>query len=315
MAILPEIEEIAATIARQTASSDDPSVLHRPGLRLWRITARTVPEPNLYDPTLCILAQGAKRVHLDSKATQLYDPGHYLLSTMTVPARAEVVEASPGKPLLALVIDLDIQMLSQLVVEVGEDIPCGRGSPGPALVTAPIDPLFARTLLRLLQVAESDADWRILSSGLLRELHYLVLCGPAGSVLRDRVERHGSMERVARAVRFIEEHFSESLKVEAIARSAGLSASALHIRFKEATGLSPMQFAKRLRLHRAHGLLVAGETVARSAFEVGYVSPSQFSREFRRQFGMTPVAARAKSRGHEAPSVRGKPVRSPASNV
>ena len=132
----------------------------------------------------------------------------------------------------------------------------------------------------------------MLGPTLIREILYEVLRGPNGHVLRNSLLREGSTNRVAQAVTFVEKNYQEPLDVETLARQAGMSTSALHHHFKQATALSPMQYVKKIRLHQARALLLSGRAAAEAAFEVGYNSPSQFSREFRRLFGVSPKEMR-----------------------
>ncbi len=133
---------------------------------------------------------------------------------------------------------------------------------------------------------------RLLAAGVQRELLFEVLRGPNGQLLRNFVLRDGSAHRVARVVSFLEKNFREPLDVKAIAKRAGMSSSSLHEHFKRATALSPIQFVKRMRLHQARALLLSGRGASEAAFDVGYTSASQFSREFRRMFGHPPSQVR-----------------------
>ena len=139
---------------------------------------------------------------------------------------------------------------------------------------------------------DDPMDHKVLASGVVREAIYRVLKGPVGHVLRDCVMRDSSAHRVVRAVRFLEENCERAIGVEEIARHVNMSSSALHHHFKQATMMSPMQFLKKLRLHRARLLLLSGRSAGEAAFAVGYASSSQFSREFRRLFGIPPTQAR-----------------------
>ena len=131
-------------------------------------------------------------------------------------------------------------------------------------------------------------DIRVLAPNLIREIYYEVLKGPHGKMLRNCVANHSGANRIAPVVHYIENNFHQALDIETIARFAGMSSSSLHEQFKQVTSMSPMKFVKSLRLHRAHSLLLSGSLASEASYSVGYSSPSQFSREFKRFFGETP---------------------------
>jgi len=264
-----------------------------PDFYLARRTSPMPPRPVLYEPSICVVAAGRKEARLGGR-TLVYDETRYLLCTLTLPIESTVPEASEEAPFLGVVLRIDPAMVGQLLVEMDPFMRWPERAPeGGAMCSVVVDPGFGRLASRLVRASDNPMDARILGPALLRELYYRVLCGPNGHVLRDCVLRDGHVSRVARAVRFIEQRFAEPLSVDRIAHEAGMSASALHEHFKQATSLSPMQFVKKLRLHHAHTLLLGGAGSGEVAFEVGYNSPSQFSREFKRLFGVSPSAVHA----------------------
>lgn len=288
---MPDLSEAIALLEAMTRGADGRCRRgRRPGVDWWRIEATEAEHATLYGASLCILVQGRKQAHFEAERLA-YGAGRYLVAATTMPMQAEILEASPQKPMLGVAIQLDVESLGEIVVEMGPDA-APVAAPG-RLVEAPaMDAGFVRAVTRLLEAANSDTDWRVLGPGLVREMHYRALQGPGGPLLRSRVEQNGNIERVARAVRYIEQNFTESLTVDGIAKQAGMSPSVLHARFKQATGKSPIEFGKQLRLHHAKRRLLAGESVTDAAFGVGYASASQFSREFKRQFGVAPSGAR-----------------------
>lgn len=244
--------------------------------------------PVLFHAALCVLVQGAKRASVGGRQYR-YEAGSYLLSALSLLADSEVLEATPEQPLLGIVLDLDLRLLARLMVELDDGHP--PASPPrveSALVAHSIDAPLASALARLAAVATHDTQWRLLADGLLREVYYHLLVGPAGDLLRERVARAGNLERIAQAIDFIERNLTSSIEVERLARAVGMSPSSLHAQFKAVTSHSPMQFVKRLRLARARTALLAGKSATEAAFESGYHSASQFSRDFRRHFGVPP---------------------------
>lgn len=287
-----DLQRLADAIERRLHHKENALEPLQPDFWATKATTDVCHVPTFYLPSLCVLVQGEKQVHFQGKVLT-YNRGHYIMPTLTVPVRYEVFGASRERPLLGLSIPLDFRCISQLLVEMGqENARPGEPEDRDALATHPLTPSLLSVLRRMIDVAQDATDWKVLGPGLQRELHYLLLQGPAGGRLRARISAQGKLEQVSRAVHFITERFTSSLDIETIAKHAGLSASGLHARFKEATGHSPMQFVKQLRLEQARSLLLEGQSVTDVALEVGYVSPSQFSREFSRHYGSPPSRAR-----------------------
>ena len=261
------------------------------GLRLIRLAGPVGPTPVVYEPSLCVVAQGAKIAHLGDE-TFVYDGDNYLVCSLTLPVVSEVPRATPGTPFLGLVLPIETQLVGRLLLEMDGHVDWPALAPEPSILAGPIDGELGQTMMRLVRVLDDPMDRKVLAPGLVREAVYRVLKGPVGHVLRDGVMRDGSAHRVARAIRFLENNCDRALDVEEIARHANMSSSALHHHFKRATTMSPMQFLKKLRLHRARLMLLSGRSAGETAFAVGYGSSSQFSREFRRLFGVPPTHVR-----------------------
>lgn len=292
------VDSLRVSLAREVDGLLDPAASVqelRPDLGVFRMREPIPPMSGVMAPAICFILQGGKRVHFDGQ-TQTYEAGQFLVSTLAVPVKGEVVVASPEEPLVGIAWTLDVQHVARLVAEVGPEALPRSGAPPSAVSVHELDADMLRTLERLVGATGSDLSWRILGEGLQRELLFRVLQHPgAGWQLTRRLRDEDGLEQVARAVAFIENHLTEPLDVERISRKAGLSPSRLHARFRKITSRSPMQYVKYLRLHRAHALLLSGAPVTDAAYAVGYMSPSQFSREFRRQFGHPPSAARPHS--------------------
>ncbi|MCA9706080.1 MAG: AraC family transcriptional regulator [Myxococcales bacterium] len=259
-----------------------------PGLSVARVTAPMARTPVVYAPSLCVVAQGRKLAYLGDRPFE-YDPRRYLLCSLPLPIESEIVEATPQRPMLATILRFDPARVGTLLVEMEEFFDWPHDGPAQAAV-APCEMTDGvhDALVRLLDAVSRPMERQLLGPGLERELLFEVLRGPNGGLLRSFVLRDGSAHRIARVVSYLERHFREPVDIRAIAKRAGMSSSTLHEHFKRTTSLSPIQFVKKMRLHEARALLLGGRGASEAAFDVGYASPSQFSREFRRMFGQTP---------------------------
>jgi len=281
--------DLASLVAERTlVDGANPTAL--PGLTLVRMRTTMPRTPVVYGTSICVVAQGAKLAHLGD-STCVYDAGHYLICSLTLPIESEVRVASPNAPFYGVVLDIDPAVIGQLLLEM--DAEPGLAREAPPLVSSPLTEALERVIGRLVCVVDDPTDRRILGPSLVREAVYEVLRGPHGRVLRAGAARSGRFTRVPQVIRYLEENFRRPLEIEEIAHHAAMSASALHRHFKQATTMSPMQYVKKLRLHHARTLILTGMAAGQAAFEVGYASPSQFSREFKRMFGHAPQELRS----------------------
>lgn len=260
------------------------------GVRLFRETRPLSRRPMVYEPGICIVAQGHKIGYLGEKQFR-YDANHYLVTTVTMPFECETF-ASPGEPLLGLFIDIDMDQLRDLIGRMdlnGEIGPDGAGALPPGIGPALMDGDMLDATVRLLRCLQSEVESQILGPGLVREILYRVLCGTQAPVLYSLAAQGGRFSQVARALKVMQCDYAGKLDVERLARTARLSVSAFHRAFKEITSDSPMQYLKKIRLTRARDLMVQeGMKAYIAADRVGYESASQFSREFKRHFGQSP---------------------------
>lgn len=280
-----ELSRLVAAIERHTPPDGicDTAV---PGLLIARQPAPTDPIALVVDPSLCIVAQGAKEVYLAGEAHR-YDPAHSLLVSVDLPISARVVEATPARPCLAVRLSFDPAVVGELLAACPDAPP--PGPPAPGLDVRPVEPQLLDAVGRLVALLDAPRDVAVLAPLVVREVTYRVLTGPQGARLRQIAAAGALAERVARAIRWLREHFADPLRVESLARQARMSLSGFHQHFKTVTGLSPVQYQKWLRLHEARRLMLGeGLDAAEAAFRVGYESPSQFSREYRRMFGAPP---------------------------
>ncbi len=286
---LPNLDEqqaeLAALVTRLTPLEGiHPSAI--PALTVIRSDSPSMPTPSLYHPSLCIVVQGRKRALLGDDV-YYYDALNYLTVSVTLPAVGHVIEATPEKPYLCLRLELDARMIGELLLQVGRSAVPPSTDRG--LYVARTSPQLLDAVLRLTRLLEQPRDAAILAPLVLREIHYRVLTGELGHRLRELCVVDSQVNRVARAIELLRKRFTESLRIEDLAAAAHMSESSLHHRFKAVTAMSPMQFQKHLRLHEARRLMLTeGLEAAAAAHRVGYESPSQFSREYRRLFGAPP---------------------------
>ncbi len=259
-----------------------------PFLHAVRHDAPTALQCALYTPTLCLVLQGEKETTVGG-ASFRFRAGQCLVVPVTVPVTARVVRATKEAPFLCLVVDLDPDLVFALLRELGPGAPAAPPSRGPLLESAP--PEVLETVLRLLRCLDREVECRILAPQLLREILFRLLVSPHGEAVRQLGVATSHARRVARAIEKLRADFHRPLRMEELARSVAMSPSAFFRHFKAVTTLSPLQYQKALRLQEARRLLGAeGGDAASVAFRVGYESPSQFSREYARLFGLPPMA-------------------------
>jgi AraC-like DNA-binding protein len=287
------LAELTARIARSTASGDGVHATALAPLQLMRISAPTPCMPTLYEPRLCVVVQGSKAATLGAHQYR-YDPLHYLVVSMTLPMLGQVIEASPDKPYLCLRLDIDPTCIAGLLLDNADS----GATAGEAAYTAQVTAPLLDAVLRLMRLLDSPDDLPVLAPMAIREILYRVLQGDLGGHLRTLALNDGQPQRIAQAVALLRERYLEPLRIETLARNVHMSVSALHHGFKAATAMSPLQYQKQLRLHEARRLmLLQGLAAAAAAHRVGYESPSQFSREYKRLFGASPRAEVAQMRG------------------
>lgn len=255
------------------------------------LTCATQPTDRIYGvtkPSLCVIAQGAKELILGDRRYR-YDAHHYLLATVELPATGCVIEATPAEPYLALRLDLDPALVGSVMVEAG--IPMPRPTvDSKAIVVSPLETDLLDAVVRLLRLLDRPADSRVLLPLVKREIAYLLLIGAQGSRLGHLPAFGGHADRIAQAIDRLRSEFDRPLRIEDLARELGMSQSAFHQHFKAVTDMSPLQFQKQLRLQEARRLLLGEQMDAAGAgYRVGYEDASHFSRDYKRQFGFSPM--------------------------
>lgn len=280
------LHELTARIARLVSVGAGLHATALPTLRLSRIDNPTACTPALYEPRLCVVVQGRKIAFLGERSYH-YDPLHYLVVSMTLPMLGQVIEASPEQPYLCLLLDIDPDQIGGLLLE-RDNGPANEDGLAAAYSGRVALPLLD-AVLRLMRLLDTPDDLPILAPIVTREIFYRVLQGDLGGHLRALAVHDGPRQRVARAVTLLRRHYREPLRIQALAEAVHMSTSALHHGFKTVTAMSPLQYQKQLRLHEARRLMLRdGLEAAAAAHRVGYESPSQFSREYKRLFGAPP---------------------------
>lgn len=259
-----------------------------PGLSLFREDAPTEPMSAVYEPSVCLVVQGSKRVVVGNES-YVYDENQYLITSVDLPAFFQVVDASEERPLLGLKLTFDMHEVSQLMVD--SKFPhhrtqqCGHGMATSELTL----PLLA-AFRRLLDLFDEEDDVPILAPIIQKEIVYRLLMGEQGARLRHIASAGSQSQQIARAIEWLKKNFAQQLRIEDLAAQARMSTSSFHNHFRSMTALSPLQYQKHLRLHEARRLMLAESLdAATAAFQVGYESPSQFNREYRRLFDAPPL--------------------------
>jgi len=258
------------------------------GVELFKIATPYKKINSVLPASICMLVNGSKNLYLGEKK-YVYDANNYLIGSVKVPVEAELVESSPKNPALGVVIHLDSIIISELL-ENFDDLKEWQIEKRTEniITTSPMNKALENSVERLLDTADNPMDIEVLSKSIIREIFYEILKSPQGHILRNSVQHHTKVHEMVPTIKYLEQNFKNDIKIEEIAKFASISIPSLHKNFKKATSLSPIQFIKQLRLHNAHTLLLSGYNASNAAFESGYSNAAQFSREFKRLFGISP---------------------------
>lgn len=259
-----------------------------PGLTLHRWENPTEPTSYMMGPSLCLIAQGRKRVILGEE-TFFYDAHHFLITSVDLPIVANIVEASLDAPYLGLSLLLDLPAVAQLMVSNSVSV----AKPAEDRLGIAVEELSQAMLdafVRLVGLHANPQDVPVLAPLIKQEISYRLLGSKQGYRLRRMVSADTQGYQIARAIDWLKDNFTAAVKIEDLAGRAGMSVSAFHSHFRAVTAMSPLQYQKRMRLSEARRLMLTERVDASTAaFEVGYESPSQFSREYSRMFGAPPL--------------------------
>ncbi|HEV8483911.1 MAG TPA: AraC family transcriptional regulator [Blastocatellia bacterium] len=257
-------------------------------LALSRRDAPTQPTSYMYEPSICLVAQGVKRVLLGDD-TYVLDGYHFLITSVDLPTVVQIIKASQEKPYLGLILKLDRREISQLMVDSNLPPPrAQQSSRGMAIgeVTLPL----LTAVQRLIDLLAEPKDIPILAPIIQREIVYHLLVGDQGARLRYMASAGSQNQQIARAIDWLKSNFTQPLRIEDLATQVNMSTSTFHHHFRALTAMSPLQYQKWLRLNEARRLMLTERLgAATAAFQVGYESPSQFTREYSRLFGAPPL--------------------------
>lgn len=284
--------ELRAELARRIAwfiGKEEKRMTEIPGMSLHRRTSITPPCRTTYYPGIILVAQGAKKASF-GRTNFTYDSSRFLLTAVDVPIVSWVAEATPDVPCLVMSLKLEMTMVRELLnreeIQVAEPPPTSS----PAISIGETTPEFLSACCRLINLLDSPQDIPFLSGLIQREIIYRILRGSVGARLRAVATVGDQSHRTAKAIAWITSNYAETLRVEELAQIAGMGISTLHHHFRTLTAMSPLQYQKQLRLQSARSLMLNnGLDAASAAFEVGYESATQFSREYSRFFGQPPM--------------------------
>ncbi len=267
-------------------ADDQPQPTNVDPLRVVRQRAPSEIYPVVYEPIFCLVLQGEKKTWFGSDAVT-FGRMQSLIVGLDLPTQARVSRASPAEPYIALALILDLGQIRELALELGS-VPQTPGTGG-TVAAAEADEAIVDAMGRLFNLTERPEAAGVLAPLIIREIHYWLLTASHGSILRQLAQKDSQATRVASAITLIRRDIAADLRVDELAQQAGMSPSSFHVHFKAFTGTTPLQYQKQLRLMEARRLIQSeGISVSASAYRVGYESPTQFSREYSRHFGLSP---------------------------
>lgn len=292
------LEQLLETVSRRFSSADDIDDLSTalPWLGLIRRRGPTAIGRGMLEPSMCLMLHGEKQMLVGERVLR-YGAGCYVQAGTTIPVSGQVVRASEAEPYYGIRVDLDPKELASFMLEMR--LPMPSGGDDPPLVSVEIaGTALLEAFERLLRLLDRPSDLPVLARLVKQEIMYHLVTGPGGPTLTQGLMGSHREHAVNKAISWIREHYDAPLKIAELAEAVHLSPSVLHRRFKAATIMSPLQYQKQVRLLEARKLLMSGGVEAANvAFQVGYESPSQFSREYRRLFGASPLQDAEQLRG------------------
>ncbi|TGE34763.1 AraC family transcriptional regulator [Desulfosporosinus fructosivorans] len=282
-------KELASLISKH-ASAEGKQHTIIPTLQLLRASNVSEHLHSIYEPSLIVIAQGSKIVMLGDEAYQ-YDAASYLVSSVHLPIVGRIIEATPQKPYLCVQINFRTDQILDVVKET-DQIWTGKTDSGRGLVVNKTNTALLDAVLRFVRLLDTPQDIHMLSPLITREILYRVLQDDQGNVIKQFAINGSHSHSIGKIIKLINDDFAKPLRIEELASKANMSTSSLHSQFKRVTAMSPLQYQKMIRLQEARRLLLTDSSMdaADVGFQVGYESPSQFSREYARMFGLPPIS-------------------------
>ncbi|HCG7988594.1 TPA: AraC family transcriptional regulator [Vibrio parahaemolyticus] len=257
------------------------------GLRFSRWTTPTPPTSYTHNPSICLIAQGRKRVLLGEESF-IYDANHFLISSVDLPIIANIIEASEEQPYLGLIVELDLTEISQLIIDSELAFTQSKEAQK-GIAVGELSESLLGAFVRLAELLDEGQNIKILAPIIKREIFYRLLMSEQGTRLHQIVTAGSHSHQIAKAIDWLKNNFVKPLSVGDLASYTGMSKSSFYTHFRSMTSMTPLQFQKKLRLSEARRLMLTENLDAMAAtFKVGYESPSQFSREYSRLFGAPP---------------------------
>lgn len=282
----PYLSELSGRL-NQLLQTDGLHITEIPSLHMMRATATSEPIHSMYAPSLCFIVQGAKSAALGQEIYH-YNPTTYLVTSVHLPIKSEITEASPEVPFIGLHLEFTPDQILDILQHSDLTWP-EESEPGSGIFVGKTTSQLLDALLRLVKLFDQPAEIPILAPLITREILFRVLQGEQGHLVKQFAVIGSQAHAIAKAIQLIHRDYSKPLRVEELAKEVNMAASSFHKHFKQVTALSPLQYQKRIRLQEARHLMISEKMgAADAAFQVGYESPSQFSREYARLYGLPP---------------------------
>ncbi|MCC5810993.1 MAG: AraC family transcriptional regulator [Ectothiorhodospiraceae bacterium] len=281
------LRQAVRTYASRRANRNGLALTPVPGLRMMCVEAPSGYLHSVYRPLICLILQGAKRL-IVGKEERTFTAGQSAIVSADMPVAGRIVQASRSEPYLAIAVELEMASLRELSAHMDSPRP-PRPSEMITLFAEDTEAALLDCISRLMRLLDRPEATPLLHPGIMRELHFWLLSGPHGTALRSLADPDSHASRLAAAIAIIRAEYRSRVSVERLAAEAGMSLSSFHKHFKHMTSLTPGQYQQRLRLIEARRLMFdEGSSASNAAFEVGYESVSQFTREYGRLFQMPP---------------------------
>lgn len=293
------LKQAVQTYASRHANSDGLALTPVQGLRMMCVDEPRGTLHSIYRPLVCLVLQGAKHLTVGLEK-RVVSTGQSIVVTADMPVAGRIMEASPSAPYLAIAVELEMTILRDVALQLGGAHP-QRASRTPALLAEETDAEILSCVSRLMRLLDRPEAIPLLRPAILWELHYWLLSGQHGVTLRTLAAPEGHARRLAAAIAILRQEYRSRVSVERLAAATAMSFTAFHKHFKSMTSLTPGQYQKRLRLIEARRLMLdEGRSATSAAFEVGYESVPQFTREYSRMFRMPPKRDALRARGKAA---------------